>query len=54
MSDAFCFAYNAELPLYAVKIGCLRGGLDWETEVKPVFEQLADKYKDVEFFVCDI
>ena len=26
------------------KIGCGIGGLDWETEVKPVVEQLADKH----------
>lgn len=41
------------LPIYMPKIGCNLGGLDWETEVKPVVEKIAESYPDVEFFVCE-
>lgn len=45
-------AIDRELPLYIPRIGCKRGGLNWDTQVGPTLEQL-DR-KDVEVFVCDL
>ena len=41
------------LLLYMPRIGCGLGGLDWDTEVYPIVQQLADKHK-VNTFVCDL
>lgn len=46
-------AKQAELPVYTVKIGCLRGGLNWETDVLPIFSQLSDSF-NLDITVCDI
>lgn len=43
-----------KLPLYTPEIGCLRGGLSWEADVKPIVERVAAAYPDLEIFVCDI
>lgn len=42
------------LPVYLPKIGCGLGGLDWETDVEPIVNQLVEKWKDIEFYVCEV
>lgn len=43
------------LDLYTPQIGCGLGGLDWETQVKPLYESLADKLsEDLNWYVCTI
>lgn len=58
LESAIDFALGADLPLYMVKIGCKLGGLDWETEVKPVVETLyqnvVDRGRDLDIYICDI
>lgn len=41
------------LPLYVPKIGCGLGGLDFETEVKPIYEMIVINNLDIEINVCD-
>ena len=41
-------------PIYIPKIGCGLGGLDWETEVKPNIEWLANSYPDQTINLCDL
>lgn len=38
--------------VYAPKIGCGLGGLDWETEVQPILEEF-EKYTGFEVTICD-
>ena len=38
--------------IYIPKIGCDRGGLDWD-EVEPLLKELEDNYK-IEFMVCRV
>lgn len=45
-------ARSLELPLYMPRIGCGLGGLDWDSQVGPILEQLNSK--DVEIYVCDL
>ena len=47
------FSNNKGLPLYSPKIGCGFGGLDWKTEVKPIYEKVADQYLTT-IYVCDL
>jgi hypothetical protein len=47
MEACFVEAKARNLPLYAPKIGCDLGGVDWETEVKPIFESLNTEYQHV-------
>ena len=43
------------LDLYTPQIGCGLGGLDWTTEVKPIYEKLAeDLHPDLHWYVCTI
>lgn len=42
------------LDLYTPQIGCGLGGLDWETQVKPIYESLAEEFSDVNWYVCTI
>jgi len=41
----FIFAKVNKLPVFMPKIGCGLGGLDWESEVEPIIEELRDKYQ---------
>lgn len=45
-----CEAYGIDT-FHTVKVGCERGGLDWQTEVQPIFEQLASEYSDINIIV---
>lgn len=40
------------MPVYIPKIGAGRGGLDWETEVKPIIDELSTQYPDTPIYVC--
>lgn len=46
-------AQRKTLPVFSVKIGCGLGGLDWDTEVKPIYEDMYKKYKDIELFIVE-
>lgn len=50
---AFFNAQQFETNLYMPKIGCGLGGLDWETDVKPIFQRLETLY-EVEPYICEI
>ncbi len=47
-------AKSLDLPLYTVKVGSVRGGLDWIEDVEPFVLHLVNKYPEVEIFVCDL
>lgn len=41
--------------LYTPQIGCGLGGLDWETQVKPIYEKLSEELdSDLNWYVCTI
>lgn len=40
---ACSFANTKELPLYIPKIGCGLGGLDWDDQVEPIVNHVADR-----------
>jgi len=42
------------LHVYLPEIGAGLGGLDWDTEVKPIVEKIASNWPNVEFTVCRI
>lgn len=52
LHGAFQWADFYHLPLYLPKIGAGLGGLDWETEVKPIIEDVASKWHRVDTYVC--
>lgn len=54
MREVFEFANMTYLPLYTVKIGCGLGGLAWDKDVKPIFEELNIEYPFVNLFVCEL
>jgi O-acetyl-ADP-ribose deacetylase (regulator of RNase III) len=41
------------LPFYSVKIGCGLGGLDWDTEVEPIYERLSNEF-NVSLTICSV
>jgi len=45
LQKAFSWCFFNNMQLKTVKIGCLRGGLDWTTEVKPLFEKYEAHFK---------
>lgn len=53
LEEAYRFCSSNKIVLKTVKIGCLRGGLDWETEVLPIFEELNKQY-DISVEIYDI
>lgn len=46
--------FKLKLPLYLPPIGCGLGGLDFEKDLKPVLEFIADEYPSVDIYVCDL
>lgn len=44
----------SNLSVYMPKVGCGLGGLDWETEVRPVVERIANDYPNIDINVCEI
>ena len=53
LSTVVSMAEMRGLPVYMPKIGCNLGGLDWETEVKPIVEKIGEEYPSVEIYVTD-
>ena len=51
VESCFNFANLMSLPLNTTKIASYRGGLSWDNEVKPVFEDLINKFPDVKIKV---
>jgi O-acetyl-ADP-ribose deacetylase (regulator of RNase III) len=60
--DTFCFYYKSYnkigidgriVPIASPKIGTGRGGLDWETKVKPIYENISN-YHDIDFYIYEI
>lgn len=47
LHDCYSFANVHGLPLCSVKIASGRGGLDWESEVEPIFTLLNSGYTNV-------
>lgn len=47
LADCFAFADAHELPICTAAIASGRGGLDWDTEVEPIFIRLNSEYSDV-------
>lgn len=50
----FSHAVATDLPVHAPKIGSGLGGLDWETEVFPIFEELNTIYDGVNVTIHSI
>ncbi len=48
------FADIYDIPVFMPRIGCGLGGLDWDKDVLPVMEYVAEVYNSVTFYVCDL
>lgn len=44
LEHVFAHAHAVQAPVYLPKIGCGRGGLDWEAEVEPIINSLSATY----------
>ena len=44
-------AIREDLPIYMSKVGCSLGGLDWDTDVRPIIEELDNEY-NCTIYVC--
>lgn len=40
--------------VYIPKIGCGLGGLNWEKDVRPIIDTLAEPYTRINIYVCDL
>lgn len=56
-----CFSKVANLSaqlelktIYAPKIGCGLGGLDWQSQVEPLFKQLENSITNSQLIVCEL
>lgn len=45
VEKGFIFAKINKLPIFMPKIGCGLGGVDWESEVEPIIENLRNKHQ---------
>lgn len=41
-------------PVYLPQIGCGLGGLSWESDVKPLYDEIAHSYPEIPFTVCTL
>lgn len=48
------FADVGHKEVYMPKIGAGLGGLDWETQVRPIVEKVNEKFPDISIHICDI
>lgn len=46
-------ALKYNIPVYIPKIGCGLGGLNWEADVEPIINRLAEQYPKVQINVCE-
>lgn len=53
LNDVFYHADKKKLPIFSVKIGCGLGGLDWESQVEPIYKHFCKQYPNVEVFICE-
>ena len=44
-------AKREDLPVYMSRVGCNLGGLDWDTDVRPIIEELDTTERTI--YVCD-
>lgn len=51
MTQVMEWAQKYGLPVYIPKIGAKRGGLDWDRDVKPIINELCERY-NVRLYVC--
>lgn len=49
---AYLDASSLGLPLYLPKIGAGLGGLNWEKDVEPIVQRLADAFDEVDTYIC--
>jgi O-acetyl-ADP-ribose deacetylase (regulator of RNase III) len=49
----FCTEVNI-FELYSPKIGCGLGGLDWEKEVQPIFQEIEESYPSLNITICSL
>lgn len=54
LTRLFMFARDANMDIHSVKIGGLRGGLNWDTDVKPGIILLEQRFPDVNIYVYDL
>ncbi|MDE1830601.1 MAG: macro domain-containing protein [Thaumarchaeota archaeon] len=52
IESAYAAAKIHNLPLYLPKIGAGLGGLDWEQDVEPIIQNLANKFSEVDTYIC--
>lgn len=52
LASAVDVANRFDIPMYMTKIGCSLGGLDWDTQVYQVVEQIATS-KSITIHVCE-
>lgn len=52
LNQTYSFADVYDLDVYMPQIGCGLGGLDWETEVKPIIEQIDAKWERIDTYIC--
>ncbi len=51
--DLFMYATTMDITdVYLPQIGCKRGGLDWDTQVFPVINSLAEQFKQLKITIC--
>lgn len=44
LEEVIKHAINLEMDIHSVKVGCGLAGLDWKSEVLPIYERLANSY----------
>ena len=52
LTDAVAWATRFDIPMYMTRIGCNLGGLDWDDQVRPVVERIAQTYSTT-IHICD-
>lgn len=53
MQQVIEHAVKFKLPVYMPRMGCGLGGLNWEADVLPIINQLAEQYPKIHIYVCD-
>lgn len=54
LQGAFIWADAMDLTVRTVEMGCLRGGLDWEDDVRPIFDRLMNRWPNVPVAVYNL